>query len=86
MKGKDTKTYESDGMSRCDGEHNLDGVVTKNEGNLLVNNAIDSLEIKRYDSRAMDGNQGKKWEEFLSVASEILVHYMQYLKENGKEI
>ena len=82
MKGKEDSKNRTEYIE----EQKKEGIVTKNDGDLLVNSTIDSLGGQRYDSRAVDGCQGKKWEEFLSITSEILVHYMQYLKDNGEEI
>ena len=82
MKGKEDSKNRTEYIE----EQKKEGIVTKNDGDLLVNSTIDSLGGQCYDSRAVDGCQGKKWEEFLSITSEILVHYMQYLKDNGEEI
>ena len=48
----------------------------------LVDSTIEFIEGERYPSVEND----KRWEEFLIVTNEILVHYYQYLKENGEEI
>ena len=63
------------------GQHD-NGMMTKEEKEFLVDSAIESIEGERYPSVGND----KQWEEFLIVTNEILVHYYQYLKENGEEI
>ena len=63
------------------GQHD-NSMMAKEGKKSLVDSTIEFIEGERYPSVEND----KRWEEFLIVTNEILVHYYQYLKDNVEEI
>ncbi len=82
MNGKERKQNGLESVKQNGKGLHDDNMMTKKENESLVDSSIESTEGERYSSIEND----KKWKEFLTVANEILIHYYNYLKENGEEM